>query len=240
MIHPVKKTLVSAFMWFYGLLIGLPVLLLVTVVALVFPQRWYNNFGRACLRFIVFIFGARVTAEGLENIDPKQTYLFMVNHVSLFDVPVLGGYIPNFVRGIQAVEQMKRPVIGWFLTAIGMIPIHRTSAHASWAVLERAVDEIKKGKSILIMPESTRTRTGEMQNFKKLPFRLAQICGVDLVPIGLSGLYRFKSRVSWHLRPGPIKIKFGKPISYDLIKEKSVEELQGLVRERISSLIEFV
>ncbi|MBN2356275.1 1-acyl-sn-glycerol-3-phosphate acyltransferase [candidate division KSB1 bacterium] len=238
MISQVKRTIVSAFIWFFGLVIAVPILLFITIVAIIFPHRWYNPLGQLLLRFIMRVFGARVTAEGLEHIDPRATYLFMVNHVSLFDVPVLGGYIPNFTRGIQAVEQMKRPVIGWFLKAIGMIPIQRSSAHASWSVLERAVEELRTGKSILIMPESTRTRTGKMQDFKKLPFRLAQMAEVDLVPIGLSGLYRFKSRVSWHLRPGPIKIKFGAPISNDQVKKMSLEELQALVRQRIESLVE--
>ncbi len=239
MLEKIKETVISAVAWFIGLLFGVPILLFITVVALIFPPRWYNPLGQFLLRVLMIVFGARVKAEGLENIDPKATYLFMVNHVSLFDVPVLGGYIPNYTRGIQAVEQMRRPLIGWFLTAIGMIPIKRSSAYASWSVLERAVQELKTGKSILIMPESTRTRTGKLQDFKKLPFRLAQLAEVDLVPIGLSGLYRFKSRTSWHLRPGPIKIKFGKPIPYSQIKTLSLEELQSLVRQKIEELIEF-
>jgi len=235
----IKEVLVSIVVWTFGLLVAVPLLLLITVLALVLPQRWYNDPGRALLRFIVWLFGGRVTVTGLGHINKRRTYLFMPNHVSLFDVPLTGGYIPNFTRGIQASEQFRWPVIGWFLASIGMIPIERSSAHASWSTLERAVQEIRDGKSILIMPESTRTRTGALQPFKKLPFRLAQVAGVDVVPIGLSGMYRFKSRVSWIIHPGPVKIAFGKPIPYEKIKKLSVEELMTLVRERISALIEY-
>lgn len=238
MISNIKQSIISATIWFYGWSISALILIFLTLIALIFPPRWYNDFGRMLLRFIVWLFGGRVIVEGLENIDRQRTYLFMPNHVSLFDVPVLGGHIPNYTRGIQAAEQFRWPIVGWLLVSIGMIPIRRASAHSSWSTLERAVQEIKAGKSILIMPEGTRTRTGQLGNFKRLPFRLAQMAEADLVPIGLSGLYHFKARTSWHIHPGPIKVKFGKPIPYAQIKELSIEQLQVLVRERLQSLIE--
>lgn len=220
-------------------MIAISLLFAIIVLAIFFPPRIYNDTGRLLLRMIVGVFGGRVRAEGLKQIDRQKTYIFMSNHVSLFDVALLGGYIPNYARGVVALEQFKMPVIGWFLKVIGSIPIDRSSAHNSWASLERAAMEMKGGKSIFILPEGTRTLSGQLQAFKKLPFRLAKMAEVDIVPIGLSGLFRFKRRNSWIVRPGPIKIKIGELIPFKNIEKMSIETLRELVKSRVAELIEF-
>jgi len=229
----------SALRWLIGLPLAVVVLLIITLMAVVLPKRVYNPPGRAMLRGLVRLFGGRVQVHGLDYLDPQKGYLFMSNHVSLFDIPVLGGYIPNYARGLQAAEQFNWPVVGWFIRAIGNIPISRASAQASWSSMQRAAAAIQNGTSIIVLPEGTRTRTGELGNFKKMPFQLAKMAGVPVVPIGLSGLYRFKRRTSWLLHPGVIKLHIGQPLSVEEISRYEVEELRRLVRERISALIEF-
>lgn len=239
MMGHILTVLRSMVIWVVGLAVAVPALMLIILMAVTLPVRIYNRPGRALLRLIVWIFGGRVTAEGVEQLDPGKTYLFMPNHVSLFDIPLVGGYIPNYARGVEAAEHFSWPLIGWFVRSIGNIPIERANIHASWSSLEKAAEQMRGGKSIIIMPEGTRTITGRLSAFKKLPFRLAQVAGVDIVPIGLSGLYRFKPRRGWMIRPGPLKIKVGTPIPYTEFKDLSLVELSALVRERIESLIEF-
>lgn len=229
----------SVFIWIFGLAIAVPALLLIIIMAILLPVRIYNRPGRALLRLIIRVFGGRVTAEGVEKLDPQKTYLFMPNHVSLFDIPLVGGIIPNYARGVEAAEHFNWPLIGWFVRSIGNIPIERSSIHSSWSSLEKAASQIRGGKSIIIMPEGTRTRSGRLGSFKKLPFRLAQIAGVDIVPIGLSGLFSFKPRDGWIVRPGPLKMKVGDPIPYEQFKEYELQKLSDLVHDRIESLIEF-
>jgi 1-acyl-sn-glycerol-3-phosphate acyltransferase len=234
-----KEILFSAFLWTLGLAVAIPALLVIILMAAILPGRRYNTVGRALLRLIVRVFGGRVTVEGLEHLNPDKTYLFMPNHVSLFDIPILGGYIPNFTRGVEAAEQFNWPLIGWFIRSIGNIPIDRSSVHSSWSSLEKAAEQIRGGKSIIIMPEGTRTRSGKLSDLKKLPFRLAQLAGVDIIPVGLSGLFRFKPRDGWIIKPGPLKVKFGDPILFEEFKTLPLPELSALVRDRIEQLIEF-
>jgi 1-acyl-sn-glycerol-3-phosphate acyltransferase len=233
------RYILSAIIWFYGLILFAIILLIITLLACIFPPRTYTDFARFLLRFLVRAFGGRFEVEGLENFDHMTTYLFMPNHVSMFDIPLVGGCIPNFARGVEAAEQFKWPLFGWFITKIGNIPIERKSAHASMRSFKKAAEAMEKGTSIIVMPEGTRTRTGKLQNFKTLPFHLAKVAKADIVPIGTSGLFRFKPRTSWVVRPGPIKIKFGKPILYRKTKNLTLEQLRDLVRDEIQSLIEF-
>jgi len=233
------RYLVSIIIWLYGSVLFFLVIVTITLMACVLPQRVYNPSARFLLRFLVRALGGRVTVEGLDRFDHNATFLFMSNHVSLFDVPILGGYIPNFARGVQAAHQFKWPVFGQFLSRIGNIPIERKSPHASYRSLRKAAQQMKTGKSIIILPEGTRTRDGRLRAFKRLPFQLAKIARADIVPIGTSGLFRFKARTSWLIRPGPIKVKFGEPIYYRDVADLEIEQLRDLVRERIAALIEF-
>jgi 1-acyl-sn-glycerol-3-phosphate acyltransferase len=229
----------AVIIWIYGSIVFLTVILAVTLLAILLPPRIYNSTAQALMRFLVRAFGGRVVVEGLENFDHKATYLFMPNHVSMFDVPMVGGFIPNYARGVEAAHHFKWPIFGWFVSRIGNIPIQRDSAYASMRSFKRAAEEFERGKSIIIMPEGTRTRTGQMRPFKKLPFHLAKTIKADIVPMGMSGLFRFKPKTSWIVRPGPIKVKFGVPVKYEETEDLTVEELRDLVREKIAELVEF-
>jgi 1-acyl-sn-glycerol-3-phosphate acyltransferase len=185
---------------------------------------------------ILFI---KVEVDGLENIDIKKTYLFMANHVSLFDVPLLGGYIPGYARGVEADRQHAWPIYGWAMRRMGNIPINRKNIFSSLSTIEKTARVIEKGKSIVILPEGHRTMDGKLRDFKSFPFLLAKKVDVEIVPIGLSGLFPLKNKNSWTINPNRIKIKFGKPIPVELIRDTETKKLKDVVREEISRLIEF-
>lgn len=232
------KYIVSAFIWIVGFLSLLFVLLTIILMTYIIPKH-YDRPGKALLRWLFWVVGARVMVEGKENIKPDQAYLLMANHVSAFDIPLIGGYFPYYFRGIQAAEQFKWPLFGWFLKRIGNIPIQRESAHASMRSLERAAQWVQQGNSLLILPEGTRTRDGKLRPFKRLPFRLAKMAKVPILPIGTSGLYRLKARKSFLIQPGPVKIKFGKPIPAEIVENLELDELRDLLQKRIAALVEF-
>ena len=96
---------------------------------------------------------------------------------------------------------------------------------------------LDRGTSIAILPEGTRTLTGEMQPFKKMPFMLAKKAGRDIIPIGLSGLFKLKPKGSWHITPSTIIIKFGDPITAKEVNDLSMEELRDKVFESIKGLV---
>jgi len=190
------------------------------------------------LRFFFKILWVQVDVEGVEQLNTGKMYLFMANHVSLFDIPLLGGFVPGFVRGVEAKRQHQWLFYGWVMGRLGNIPIDRRDIHASISTFRKTIKMMQNGMSMIILPEGHRTLDGKLRSFKKLPFYLAKEVGCELVPIGLSGLFSLKRKGSWLIHPTHLKIKFGTPITADDVKSQSIIELRDVVRNQIQELIE--
>jgi len=232
------KYVISIYILFVaGFIFGM-ILLLTLIFTFILKPETYDPWLKKILRVFFKAIHIRVEVEGSEKINPKSTYLFMSNHVSMFDIPLLGGFIPNFFRGIEADYQHKWPFYGWVMKRYGNITIPRENIYQSITSIRKAEKIIQNGKSIAILPEGHRTLDGKLRNFKKLPFFLARQAGVELVPIGLSGLFQLKRKGSWIVYPTTLKVKFGNPISVEQIEKLSVTELRDLTRGKIQGLIE--
>ena len=136
-------------------------------------------------------------------------YLYMFNHVSMFDQFMIGAYVGHYITAIAAIETFRYPIFGIIL---------------------------KKGIHIGIHPEGTRTLTGEIGRFKKGPFHLAKNTNATIVPIALRGGFRAKRKNDWRLQPGVLTVVFGEPISSTSYKELDIKELKDLVLKKIIEL----
>lgn len=232
------KYLVSLYIWIAGGLYFVCLCFITIFVTLFQKPETYDPFLKRSLKLLFKIIFVKVSVEGKENVAPNQTYLFMANHVSLFDIPLLAAYIPTFVRGVEALRQFKWPVYGWAIRRLGNIPIDRKNIHASIRSIKRTERVLKNRTSIAILPEGHRTLDGKLSPFKKLPFHLAKQAKVPIIPIGLSGLFQLKNKGSWVIQPRPITIRFGRPVSPDTIEKLSKEDLNSFIYDQISILID--
>jgi len=233
-----KKTVISLAIWAAGGLTFGFTLVTGIICSYLLPRRIWDPWIKKLLRLVFMAVRTTIEVEGREKIDPKKTYLFMANHVSLFDVPLLGAVIPNYVRAVEADRQHKWFLYGWAVRRYGNIPIERENYHRSIQSIKKAARALKNGISIGILPEGHRTLTGALGPFMKLPFFLAKQAEVDIAPIGLSGLFTLKAKHSWHIKPTTVKVKFGDIIPAETVKALSEIELRDLTRERILALIE--
>jgi 1-acyl-sn-glycerol-3-phosphate acyltransferase len=199
--------------------------------------RGVSIMGSWTVRTIVRAFFVRIQVEGMEKVDRSAGHLYMANHSSFLDFFVLGGYLPPDTRGLVATEYYKVPLWGRFLKKTGLIPIDRSNPKASLASIKRAAEHLRNGTSILVLPEGTRTRDGRLLPFKKLPFKLAKLGGVDLVPVGFLGAFEIKRKTSWLLKPGKIIMRMGDPIPPGRIAEISLNELMEETRDQIARLV---
>lgn len=229
-------SIISALAWTSGLLCALVCTPFLVSVATFCSPKGQSLWSRFFLRLIVKAFFVFVRVRGVERVDAGVPHLFMANHASFFDLFILAAYLPGTTRGIEAAEHFKWPVWGSYLRGVGMIPIDRTSAAASMRSMKLATTKIKQGYSILVLPEGTRTVTGRMREFNRLPFSIARKGGCDIVPVGLEGTFRVKAKLSWIIRPGRVQMTFGAPIPAAVVGELEIGDLVALVRQRVAEL----
>jgi len=231
------KTLRSIWLWTIGGCYFGGAAVFALICTFLFKPETYDPWLKAICRGLFRLLGIPVTVTGWEHLDPDRTMLYMANHVSIFDVPLLQGWVPQLIRGIEAEEQFRWPLWGTVIRRAGNIPINRTDVSKAIPSAKEAARWLHRGRSMVVLPEGHRTLDGNLRPFKKLPFHLAKEGGVPLVPVGISGLYTVKRKGCWHIVPAPVTIAFGKPIPADVVASLSVEELRGLVRREIAALI---
>jgi 1-acyl-sn-glycerol-3-phosphate acyltransferase len=131
--------------------------------------------------------GVQLTVSGLEHVVPGRPYVVMSNHQSHYDIPLLFRVFPGTIRMVAKTELFRVPVFGGAMRAAGFIEIDRSNRTRAFASLRVARERLAEGISIWIAPEGTRSRTGELQPFKKGGFVLALETGLPIVPVAIVG-----------------------------------------------------
>ena len=192
--------------------------------------------ARSWSRMLLRIAGVKVRVEGLEHIDKAGAYVFVANHVSYMDTPVVFANIPVQFRFLAKKELFKVPGIGTHLTRAGHIPVQleakaflRTLTEAGRLVRERGI-------SVLVFPEGGRSETGELQEFKDGAAYLAIKAGVPMVPLGLIGMHRILPMHSVHVRSGHVTLRVGEPIPTAGMTLADRGRLTQTLRERVAEL----
>ncbi len=199
------------------------------------PQQIYVLVQPLC-RLLLRAISVRVKVTGLGNFDHTHPYLIICNHESLLDAFICPGYIPLFFAVLELTDHFDWPVWGRMIRKWGNIPVRKGNLRAAMSSLDRARDVLKKGTSILIFPEGERTTTGKMKPFRKGAFHLARIAQVDILPIGMHGLYRAKTKGDWHVRSANVCFNFGRPLKYGDYRHMSIDQLKDWAEHEIRRL----
>ena len=196
--------------WLYTAVLGCVSL----VVSLFDPTgERQQKIARLWSQMILWTVGAKVQVEGLEKIDISKPQVYVVNHLSAFDIPVLYTHLPFQFRILAKKELFRYPFMGWHLRRSGQIPVVLENPKASVRSLNLAVASIRKGNSLVIFPEGGRSANGQLQPFMGGAFYAAVKAQVDVVPIVLVGTYEMLKMNSYHIKPGPVQMVVGSPIS---------------------------
>jgi 1-acyl-sn-glycerol-3-phosphate acyltransferase len=186
---------------------------------------------------VLLIFGTRIKVKGIENLDKKAHYVIMANHSSFIDIPVLFRSLPIQQYYVAKKELRKVPVLGWYVMASGMIFIDRSNRVKSIESLNKAAVLINNGRHVVIFPEGTATRTGEIGEFKKGGFHLAMNSKATILPIRIKGTGAIWPRGRmFNLRSGNVEVIIGKGMSYEEYSLKPVEDLALETRKIILEL----
>lgn len=194
--------------------------------------------ARAWARTILFVAAIDVQVRGLEQLDMRQSYIFMPNHQSNFDIPVLLAHLPFQFRWLAKAELFKIPIFGYAMRRAGYIPIDRSRRAAAFRSLANAAAAIRSGRSVIIFPEGTRSRDRQIRPFKKGGFVMAVDAGVPIVPIVLHGTWAIMSTRGLLIRPGNVELEIHPPVAAAEYTRKTKDQLMARVYDVIHKAFE--
>ena len=169
--------------------------------------------ARSWARSLLWVVGAKVEVEGLENVKGVQQCVWASNHVSYMDTPVMLGYIPVQFFFLAKSELFKIPFMGWHLERAGHVSVPIEDPKASLRTLAQAAKLVtERNVSVLFFPEGGRSESGELQEFKDGAAYIAIKAQVPVVPIGLRFTRRALPMHHWRVRGGPVELHIGDPI----------------------------
>jgi 1-acyl-sn-glycerol-3-phosphate acyltransferase len=188
---------------------------------------------RAWARMLIRIAGGRVDVSGLENLPPGGGILFVSNHQGAFDIPLLLGYVPGLKGFVSKKENGRLPVVGTWMKLLHCIFLDRKDLRQSARAIARGVGDLQAGRSLIVFPEGTRSKSGTMRRFKDGSFKLATRSGAAIVPLTIDGSYRLLEGNRGRITPGQVRLHIHPPISIrDLShadKETLTETVQGII-----------
>jgi len=177
--------------------------------------------------------GVKIETVGLERVDPSRTYIFMSNHVSNIDPPLMLPLIPKRTSVMARNELFNYPLLGKAMKLGSLVPVDRKNREAGIAAVRAASEVIRKGINMTIYVEGGRSFDGRLLPFKKGPFYLATECSVPVVPVTIVGTHHIMPKGRFAIKPGTVTVIFHKPIEPKDFGGR--DDLKAQVREIINS-----
>ena len=190
------------------------------------PQYW--------ARRLVEMTNSTVKVNGVENL-PEGPVLFVSNHQGNFDIPVLLGFLNKPMGFISKVEVQKIPIVPRWMEVMNCIFIDRKDRRQAIQSIKEGAETLKKGHSLVIFPEGTRSKGEELAEFKTGGLRLATDSGVPIVPIAINGTYQIMEHGGLFMKPSNVEVSILPPIMET--KNRNVKELANELQTMISTKI---
>lgn len=222
--------------WFTAIALVAPFLIVLVLITknenlLYTPVRFFVRLGLALVR-------VRVEVNGLERLDPSQTYIFTPNHQSLIEVPLWVAYLGRNIAYLGKKEVFKYPIFGYGIRLVGVVPVDRSNSPAAVESAKMATENLRRGKSYVVYPEGTRSKDGGLLPFKKGAFMMAIDAGVPVVPITISGATRIMPKGQIKIFPSTVRVTIHEPISTAGYSKQNIAELIHRTREKIFSALD--
>ena len=233
MITRIKDTIISAIIWVWGLFVFSNLVLILLLVSIFHTGSFFEKILTGSCRLVLLAMGIRVRVKGKENVDPGQKYIVMMNHVNIFDPLVVYSTFPGRARAIEEESHFRWPLYGWLIRRLGNIPVNRKDLRKAYEAFTKASRMIKErpNYSFVVLPEGTRTISGELGRFKKGGFVLALEADRPILPMIQVGSFQVKRKKNWLIKPGVISVIFERPCSPRSFTRENIHAFMNRVRE---------
>ncbi len=200
-------------------------------------NRFTDRIARFWARLLLEVGRVRVRVRGLEHIEADKQYVFVGNHRSLIDTPVVLANIPVRFLFLVNAKYVRLPFLGTHLRRTGHFSVEPEDVRASMKAMTEAARAVSERKvSILLFPEGSRAR-GPMEEFKEGAAYIAIKAGIPVVPFALKGTREILPIGSILVRGGPVELVFGEPIPVEGYRLKDRARLTQLMFDRVSALL---
>ncbi len=210
-------------------------------VLLLAPLDRYAQCAARYIRFWaksnLFVCGVKVDIRGREQLDPRQAYVFMANHQSMFDILVLMVSLEAFqLRWVAKHELRKAPLLGLCMARTHQVLVDRQSRTQAVTTIRKVKALLHAGISVLFFPEGTRSRDGRLLPFKPGGFAVAVETGSPVVPVTVNGGRDILPSGSWKIRSGRMSVVFSPPIAREpaVAKKTARQDLMVQVEKAIA------
>jgi 1-acyl-sn-glycerol-3-phosphate acyltransferase len=198
-------------------------------------RQQQHRLARLWARVLLACGLVRVRVRGWEHLAPGRHYVYVANHQSYADVPVLLACLPPGVRFMAKASLFAIPFTGWYMRRAGHLPIDidANNVQANARRLLQAVRSLRQGHSLVVFPEGGRSRSGALEEFKAGIFLAAVKVGVPVMPVTIAGTKRVLAMDSWVIHPGRVELVLDDPVPTEGMGKAQLDGLVRQVRQRM-------
>jgi 1-acyl-sn-glycerol-3-phosphate acyltransferase len=192
-----------------------------------YPGVWWS---RATCRITL----CPVKITGREKLNKKQSYVFVSNHQSAYDIFLIYGYLGQPIKWVMKQSLRKIPLVGFACEKAGFIFVDNSSPQAATRTIREAEQRLRNGASIAIFPEGSRTKTGKINLFKKGAYQMALNLQLPIVPVTINGSYEVMPAHSYFIHPHKMELIIHDPIPTDSIHSENLREATQNIRRLLN------
>lgn len=240
----------------YQLCIALPVILvatfltsIVTIIGGLFNAHIFGYYpGKIWSKIICRVLLLPIHVEGRENIDSRQSYVFVANHQGPFDIFLIYGYLGRNFKWMMKKALRKMPLVGYACVKARHIFVDKSGPKAIKETIDNARRTLQGGTSLVVFPEGSRTFTGHMGFFRKGAFQLADDLQLPVVPITIDGSFDVLPRMAGFnfVKYHPMRLVIHKPIEpqgqgaddIKAVMKKSYDDIMSALPEKYQGYVE--
>ncbi len=239
------KRRINIFWLIYLVVICLPIIILATLLASVITiTMLFIGDYRLCYmpakywaRLICHITFVRVKIVGREHYSKHQSYIFIANHQSVYDIFVIYGWLINKFKWIMKNTLRSIPVVGYTCLKMGHIFIDRSNPLKAKKSIDLAKEKLRNGSSIVIFAEGSRCEDGQLGQFKRGAFTMAQDLKLPIVPVAIKGTFEVMPKNSYYVKPYHVTVTFHKPINTKDITDNNIRDYMRQTRDIIATTL---
>lgn len=237
------RTLIIAILLIPATPIFLPFIGLAVLVGIWYKPFQYHVVRIICLictRIFFFVSGAKLVVKGTENLLKNEAALFVGNHKSYIDIPLLIQYsgVPIIFIGKKSLK--KAPLLNVMMMAMGSLFLDRDNVREAYKTITEGIKRLESGYTVAIFPEGTRNHSDELLPFKQGSLKLAEKANVPIIPVAIKGTDELFGNNGLKIVPSKVWLTFGEPIDLNTFsaqdKKKSAEYVQSVIQQMYDNM----